>query len=333
MGRILPQEIVTYLKLGLTPVPLRPRSKTPLVKWRNGWTPTLAHLKRFAASLGLNWGVRCGAELAALDFDSEDCFHTFLDRHPETASWPRVKTGRGYHIWLRPKKPVRSQRLGDVEIKCLGSYIVAPPSIHPSGSPYVFETAPNGALPEVDLEALLGAALSTQPDKKPAKGHPLSKCHQQKVESLLLEYLPGARHMGKELVGYLDPDSQSKAHLKVNLDKGVYMDWRKDQGGTVVELLRRLGAPIPPELGGMGEDDIPEYFPICPWAGVPAPVGLWGTGGGCPARRGSHLGWKGLLPAVVLSRVCDSHEEHPEEEAEEGESDCHIQGAEQVGDP
>ncbi|GAJ12325.1 unnamed protein product [marine sediment metagenome] len=42
------------------------------------------------------------------------------------------------------------------------------------------------------------------------------------------------------------------------------MDWRKGEGGTIKDLLRRIGAPLPPELGGMGENNVPEYFPI--WA-------------------------------------------------------------------
>lgn len=148
--------IELYQRLSLTPIPLKQRSKVPLVKWQDGWNPTADVLGHWLAKPGTNWGVRCGEKLAVLDFDSDDSFHSFLEAHPEANSWPRVKTGRGFHLWVRPKKPIRSQRLNAIEIKGVGSYVVAPPSIHPSGVPYAFEVVPDGSLPDLDLEALLG---------------------------------------------------------------------------------------------------------------------------------------------------------------------------------
>ena len=96
----------------------------------------------------------------AFDLESEDDYSRFIATHRLPPDCTLVKTGRGYHIWAKPKKPIRSQRVDGVEIKCLGSYVLAPPSVHPSGSSYVFIVAPNGSLPEVDIEAVLG--LSTQ---------------------------------------------------------------------------------------------------------------------------------------------------------------------------
>jgi hypothetical protein len=155
-----------YLDLGLTPIPLKPRSKEPLVKWGNGWNPTLKELKRRARQPGINWGIQCGAEIAALDFDSENAFRSFIEAHPEANSWPSSKTGRGYHLLMRPKKPIRSQRLDGIEIKCLGSYVVVPPSIHPSGTEYCFEKPLNGNLIEVDIEELLGSGAVNQANKE-----------------------------------------------------------------------------------------------------------------------------------------------------------------------
>jgi hypothetical protein len=145
-----------YLQLGLTPIPLKPQSKKPLVKWGEGWKPTSGDLMRWAAKPDTNWGVRCGLELAVLDFDSPGDFERFLEAHPEAALWPTVRTGRGFHLWVRPKRPISTKRHDGLEVKCLGSYAVAPPSVHPNGLPYSFEVAPNGVLPEVDLERLLG---------------------------------------------------------------------------------------------------------------------------------------------------------------------------------
>ena len=170
MAQALNQQLVTYRKLGLMPIPLKPRSKEPLVKWGNDWHPTPEDIGRWFASPRVNVAVRCGENIAALDFDSEASFHEFIATHDLPQNCPLVKTGRGYHIWLRPTKPIRSQVINGVEIKCLGSYIVAPPSLHPSGIRYGFEVAPNGALPEIDLEAFLGLGKENRPTTVTSEG-------------------------------------------------------------------------------------------------------------------------------------------------------------------
>jgi hypothetical protein len=145
-----------YEALGLTPIPLKCRSKKPLVKWgASDWPPPITGLRAWVSRSGINWGVRCGSELAVLDFDEPDAYRHFLKEYPQAASWPRVKTGRGHHLWVKPTKPIRSLRTNGIEIKGVGSYVVAPPSVHPSGNVYYFEIAPNGTLPEVDLQQLL----------------------------------------------------------------------------------------------------------------------------------------------------------------------------------
>jgi len=73
------------------------------------------------------------------------------------------------------------------------------------------------------------------------------------AENVLLQYLPGARRVGCHIHGYIDPASRSKAHLKVDLEKGCFADWRRTLhgrpiGGNIKQLLRMLGAPIPSEL-------------------------------------------------------------------------------------
>jgi len=161
-----PLPAVKYLldmchRFNLVPIPLKPGSKVPLVKWSaDRWAAPAVELQTWSADPTINWAVRCGENLAVIDFDSDDEYFHFIATHRLPLDCPVVKTNRGHHLWVRPRRPVRSQRVKGVEIKCLGSYVVAPPSIHPSGSPYVFEVAPNELLPEVDLEALLG--LPTQ---------------------------------------------------------------------------------------------------------------------------------------------------------------------------
>lgn len=163
-----------YRRLGFTPIPLKSQRKEPLVRWKEGdWEPDEPTLLALARRGVTNWAVRCGKELAVLDIDSHEKFDAFLKTHPVLAGCPRVRTARGGHIWFKPKRPLPSQRLEDVELKCLGSYIVAPPSTHPSGRPYTFEVVPNGALPLVDLEELLGLVqIDSYPREQGCKAAP-----------------------------------------------------------------------------------------------------------------------------------------------------------------
>jgi len=145
-----------YVRLGLTPIPLKPRSKIPLVRWRRNWNPSPSDLAPWASQADTNWGVRCGPNLVAFDFDDSDSFRRFVASHQLPPGCPIVRTGRGFHIWVKPRRPVATRRVDGLEVKGRGSYVVAPPSVHPDGMAYTFEVAPNGALPEVDVEELLG---------------------------------------------------------------------------------------------------------------------------------------------------------------------------------
>ena len=69
-------ELVGYLFrlrcLDLTPIPLKPKSKVPLVKWSDdSWNLTLAELETWASKPGINWDIRCGQNLAVIDFASQ----------------------------------------------------------------------------------------------------------------------------------------------------------------------------------------------------------------------------------------------------------------------
>jgi hypothetical protein len=232
-----------YQRLGLTPIPLKPRSKEPLVKWGDGWNPSPAELKQWAAKPGINWGVRCGPQLVVLDFDTADAFYSFLQTHPEAGSWPRSRTGRGHHIWVKPRKPVRSQRLDGVEVKCLGSYVVAPPSIHPNGTDYTFEVAPDGSLPEVDLEDLLGVPQGKVEDKVyrvtlPGNGG-VRLTELEKLPPHPLEKVGGKGEYRTRCIFHHPDDNPS---LYINPGKGVFHCFGCGQKGTLHQFMAVLGS-------------------------------------------------------------------------------------------
>jgi len=122
-----------YLNLSLTLVPLRFQRKQLLVRCGNGCNPAREDLMQWSLTTNRN------------GCDSDVAFRNFAATHG-VPSCPVVKTGRGYHIWRKPKKPIKSQRINGIEIKYLSICLVAPPSIHPSGVPYVSEIASNGTL-------------------------------------------------------------------------------------------------------------------------------------------------------------------------------------------
>ncbi len=242
--------------------------KRPLVKgWQEpNWKLTPAAIEKYTR-MGANWGLRLGGGVVELDFDDPGKYLEFSAKHTLPEDTPLMLTGRkggGYKIILKSKKQPPKNFIHDgFEVRSKG-LLVIPDSLHKSGIRYRWLKI-NGHVPEVDLEALLGVNFNDIQGPKPsAERKPLTTKQQLAAEKALLEYLPGARNINGELAGYLNPDSQSKAHIKVNLQKGVYMDWQKGEGGTIKDLLRRIGAPMPPELGGMGENKVPEYFPI--WA-------------------------------------------------------------------
>jgi len=134
--------------LDLIPIPLKPKSKVPLVKWSDeSWKPTPVELEAWASKLGVNWGVLCGDSLAVIDCDSPDAHFSFITTLELLPDCSVLKTDRS--IWVKPKKSIRSQRVGSIEIKCLGSYVVAPSSVHPCSVPYVFQVLPNRVRREI----------------------------------------------------------------------------------------------------------------------------------------------------------------------------------------
>lgn len=143
-----------YLDLGLVPIPLK--DKVPLVKWKQ-WRPTTMNQLKTYIKPGINWGLKTGEDLVAIDFDSRESFYSFVVKNianlPEGT--PIVKTGRGYHIWFRPKGIVGNQHLEDIDVKGTGGLVVAPPSFHKKSSKwYNFINSPRGFIPELELDRL-----------------------------------------------------------------------------------------------------------------------------------------------------------------------------------
>jgi len=93
--RAVNNHLLSYVGLNLTPIPLKPRSKKPLVKWGKEWNPTLEELEVWASRPNINWGVRCGAGLAVLDFDSLGHIVTIHPYCRLASDWKQVRLPYG----------------------------------------------------------------------------------------------------------------------------------------------------------------------------------------------------------------------------------------------
>ena len=135
-----------YRERGLNLVPLKFRDKVPVVKWdefqrrliteeeiRKYWNGEIKH----------NIGIVCGAisgNLAVIDFDTREAFYKFFGENNNSIY--TVKAGRGVHVYFRTKRPVKTLKIlngegrEEIILKGEGSYVVAPPSVHPSGAQY-----------------------------------------------------------------------------------------------------------------------------------------------------------------------------------------------------
>lgn len=169
----------SWILSGQSVIPIRYRDKRPeIITWEPyqsqlpssneiiHWFPDRLH------NLGIITGVR---GLAVIDFDSMDRYifwKLWTMRRGYPASYVagityQVQTARGMHVYIRLPHDERNRALEGIDVKAKGGYVLAPPSIHPSGVPY---TAVNPGAPIVQVNALsdiLPAALLSRDTELP----------------------------------------------------------------------------------------------------------------------------------------------------------------------
>ncbi|PFG75310.1 bifunctional DNA primase/polymerase [Tepidiforma thermophila] len=161
-GRASPllEAALAYARRGWAVLPLRPRGKEPLtehgVKDATTDPATIeAWWRRWPRA---NVGIATGtvSKLAVLDIDprngGDEALDGLLAQHggwgiptdaggyPET--WTVLTGGGGRHYYFAIDGPLPSRKLADgVDLKGDGGYVVAPPSVHPSGASYEVEAS------------------------------------------------------------------------------------------------------------------------------------------------------------------------------------------------
>lgn len=171
-----------YLAHGLHPIPAVARQKFPRVGWAEFQTtaPTLAQWDEWLVRWpDCNIAVVLGRGLFAVDFDGGAAAEDLLIQAGIVlpADAPRSRTANGYHVFLRSDTAVGDrvalltapgQTKPAVDIRGKG-YVIAPPSIHPTGAAYEWEVPLSAGVPEAPAALV---RLITRKDETAAQTAP-----------------------------------------------------------------------------------------------------------------------------------------------------------------
>lgn len=162
---------------GIAVIPIAYRGKRPtLPTWREfqDRLPTGDEIRRWFRDRFNNIAIVTGWRgLVVLDFDQRPAYELWRDWSRDAAPKARfsytVETSRGIHVYLFVDEPVQTLRAGNIDVKAAGGYVLAPPSIHPTGKPYkLLSDGPIlrvGTLAAVLPESLLSLARPESPPR------------------------------------------------------------------------------------------------------------------------------------------------------------------------
>lgn len=154
---------LAYWERGISCIPCPTRTKTPAVAWKHLQNAPLTQVQieqLFAehdGNLAFLTGKPSG-NLACIDCEDKELYKEykgiFTKQYGET--WC-VTSHRGGHIYFCTTHPIRGHTYCDTgrkwEIRGQSQYVMAPPSIHPDGTDYLYESQPYN-IPTVDNLAL-----------------------------------------------------------------------------------------------------------------------------------------------------------------------------------
>lgn len=177
---------------GLAVFPCQPRGKEPACDTGlHAATTDVERIDRWwNAFPELNIGIATGTAsgIFVLDIDGEDGEGSLVKLEAEHGALPptvEAITGKGRHIYFRTKRKIGNSvgQLGvGLDIRGDGGYVIAPPSIHPSGRPYTWsvDTARDFAAAPDWLIAMIGAAKGSNGKA----GKPLEHWHKVLTEPI-----------------------------------------------------------------------------------------------------------------------------------------------------
>ncbi len=175
-----------WRELGIATIPILHRSKSPAIdKWKpyQSRLPTEFELRAWFGRPGYSIAVITGWQgLVIVDFDDmkkhDDWFYDFSKLWASfMCQTYNVRTPRGWHYYFYCAEPAQCVKLDAVDVRAGGSYCLTPPSIHPSGTPYIGVESPASIQRLNSIADILPGyqqAISQPPARAPASSmHPL----------------------------------------------------------------------------------------------------------------------------------------------------------------
>ena len=169
-----------YASLGWSVIPLRLKDKKPALKWEQYQTERASEeqirawwKKSPRANVGIVTGTISG--IIVLDVDGPEGRASLEGKDLPPTTCTTTGSGGAHYIFKHPGGEVRNfaRRLPGLDLRGDGGYIVAPPSVHPSGGIYEWGLSPEMESPRpvpVWLKDLLGVKAHNNGTKiDPAK--------------------------------------------------------------------------------------------------------------------------------------------------------------------
>lgn len=173
-GELLPADILAAVARGWRLHPLKKGTKLPcLPRWQHRASSDLKQVSAWAREFpGCNWGAVAGAESGffAVDVDDPVAMQGLEDECGPVPDGLCNVTSKGYQLiyqWQPGKdvRPATDHPRKGIDIRGRGSYIVIPPSVHPSGHIYHYS---DGSLPIPACPPWLMALIL---NRSPASAH------------------------------------------------------------------------------------------------------------------------------------------------------------------
>ena len=162
---------VAYARAGLDVLPLTPGGKTPLGRLvPHGKDDTSSDVEQvrdwWVQCPAANIGIRPSPGVVVIDVDPRDGGASALVEltRPHVGlspTWTAWTGGGGLHAWFAAAGPFRAKLCDGVDLKTHTGYLVAPPSLHPSGRRYIW----GNASPIAPAPAWLAAMMAAPPPR------------------------------------------------------------------------------------------------------------------------------------------------------------------------
>lgn len=151
---------LSYQKRGLSVIPIQSCEKKPLVPWEPSQSRPATEdeiSSRWSKWPDANIGIVTGAisGFVVIDLDSAEAKDKLKELFPafDLTKVPRSRTSKGWQLFFKHQGVNIANRAGvtpGLEVRGDGGYVVAPPSIHPTGKVYKWNVPINGELPGSD---------------------------------------------------------------------------------------------------------------------------------------------------------------------------------------